>query len=418
MAGNQARRIGFVATGIVLGLVGIGAGAAVARIVHAARALVTPPKRPWSSSEVLEVGEREVTLRRSKDVELRGRYGLWTDGDRGYAKVGDVLQETEDTVTRELIAAEDPPLEPGLRARLGAAFYRSPAELGVPVEDVLIATPVGAAPAWLVQSDERQAQDPAAATEDAWAILVHGRDAGKWETIRAVPVLRAAGFTTLIVSYRNDPGAPAAPDGRYHLGLAEWEDVEAAIGFALARGAQRIVLAGWSMGGATILQTLERTTHAETIEGVILDSAAVDWRAIIDLGLEQQRVIGPLRTLFLKLLTTPWGARIIGLDAPIDLGALDRVRHVGRLRIPLLVLHSRDDRVVPVASARAFAAARPDLVTYEEFEGAGHVRIWNLHQERYEAAIRSWLERLRSARRTGASERTAPTTRRSGAGGV
>ena len=62
------------------------------------------------------------------------------------------------------------------------------------------------------------------------------------ETLRAVPVFRDAGYTTLLVSYRNDGDAPRSDDHRYALGDTEWLDVEAAMRYALDHGARNIVL--------------------------------------------------------------------------------------------------------------------------------------------------------------------------------
>src|SRR5690606_30900234 len=99
-----------------------------------------------------------------------------------------------------------------------------------------------------------------------------------------------AGCTTLVVSYRNDPGAPKAPDGRYHLGDREWYDVEAAIAYAQQHGARRITLVGWSMGGGIVLQTLRRSPLAGVVDRVVLDSPAIEWRAVIRRLLDARRV--------------------------------------------------------------------------------------------------------------------------------
>ena len=383
--------MGLVALGAAAGVAVLAAGAVVARLVRGARSLVTPPP-PYISGRILGISEDEVTLTRSAETTLPGRYGMWTDVERGYAKVGDVLRLDDQGVTRRLIAVEEEPWAPGLVVRMGAAYYRSPAELDVPVEDVLVRTPLGPAPAWCIRPPVDRSTDANRQGEE-WAILVHGRDAVQWETIRAVPVLREAGLTTLIISYRNDPGAPAAPDGRYHLGDREWADVEAAIAYALAHGATRVTLMGWSMGGGIVLQTLRRSSLAGAVHRAILDSPAVDWRAVIARILERRRIPTVLHPVFLGALTTTIGARLLGLDEPIDLDRLDSVAGADEIDVPVLVLHSRADDVAPISAARAFAAARPELVTLEEFDGAGHVRLWNRHEAQYVSTIRRWLAR-------------------------
>src|SRR5215203_1858073 len=114
-----------------------------------------------------------------------------------------------------------------------------------------------------------------------WAVLVHGRGARKEETLRAVPVLHDAGWTSLVAAYRNDRDAPRGPDGRYNLGLSEWRDVEAAMGYAVSHGARRILLLGWSMGAAIVLQALDRSPLSDYVVGVALDSPVIDWGVVL-----------------------------------------------------------------------------------------------------------------------------------------
>jgi len=391
VTGAQARRALGIAAGAVIGT-GVAVGIGLVGVsIAAARRLIVPPRKAVVEGHIVGIGEGTVTLTRGGTTDLPGRYGMWVrESDRGgYAKVGRIVGLTDHTVTRTVETIDEGALRIGDPVRLAAAYYRDPRELDVAVHDVLIRTPLGDDPAWLVPSVD--------STGD-WVILVHGRDANRWETIRAVPTFRAAGFTSLIVTYRNDPGAPASPDRRYALGDREWEDIDAAIEYALRAGAKRIVLMGWSMGGALVLQTARRSPHRDVIAGIVLDSAVIDWRELINRSLAELGLRAPIPALSMSLVTTAIGARLVGYAAPISLDRLDGVANAALLDVPVLVLFSRDDPTAPYISAARLAAARPDLVELESFDIAGHVRIWNLWQERYESRIAAWLTRFTAER--------------------
>ena len=46
---------------------------------------------------------------------------------------------------------------------------------------------------------------------------------------------------------------------------------------AVQRGAREILLVGWSMGGAIVLQTLSRSWLADHVTHVVLDAPVIDW---------------------------------------------------------------------------------------------------------------------------------------------
>lgn len=409
---RSVRSAGIIAAAVAGG-VAVGAAVVSVLTVIAARKVVTPPTRPEVVTRILEVGDDWIRLTAGPETRLAGRYGLWFDDDRGHAKLGEVIDEGPGWVRRALTSIDFGEPREGMGARTGAAYYLSPRELGVPTRDVQITTELGAAPAWHVPAgDPGEHGAWREASGDRWAILVHGRAAQRHEAIRAIPSFRARGWTTLTISYRNDPGAPASPDGRYALGDREWADVEAAIRYARRRGAKRIVLMGWSMGGALVLQTITRSPLARDIESVILDSPVVDWVSTLRFQARLNRLPSIVLPAVVGVLSSAWGGRITGQSGPIDLQRLDLVRSAALLRIPILIMHSVDDGYVPIDASRSLAEARPDLVQLVEFVQAHHVRLWNLAPQRWENAIDTWLMALESAR-TGAISSRGPRSRRS-----
>lgn len=381
----------------MLGATSVGAAALVATAVvvataiaaRAARAVVTPPgERP--EEVVLHRVDRAsgtVTVSLTAETALPGRYSLWFDRGRGHARVGPIVARGDGVVTRVLESVQRGEIDEAVRGRWGAWYFLTPADLGLAFEEVAVDTELGPAPAWLVPAgDERD-----------WVIQVHGRGVTRAEGLRAVPVAHAAGWTSLLISYRNDGDAPRSPDGRYGLGDEEWRDVAAAIRLACVRGARRIVLMGWSMGGATVLQTVLRAPEAAELDGVILESAAVDWRAILACQAARRRLPRVIQHLAFAFLTHPVGVRVTGRGAPIDLDRLDAAARAAELGVPLLALHSDADPDVPIAPVLRLVAAAPGEVRLERFADAGHTRLWNSDPRRFDRSIGGWLRALPAA---------------------
>ncbi|GHF08467.1 alpha/beta hydrolase family protein [Pseudolysinimonas yzui] len=383
-----------IALGGVIGALSLVGAAAVATAtvsVIIARKVLVPPSRREEDVAIrsVDLDEGLIVLDSTADSRLPGEYSFWFSRESGHARIGEIVATTATTVTRRILGVDSGDLATARRGRLTGWFYLTPADLEVPFEDVAIATPLGDAPAWLIP--------PADAARDRWAIHVHGRAVRRPETLRAVPIFREAGFTSLVVSYRNDHEAPRSDDFRYALGDREWLDVDAAMRYAVDNGATQIVLVGWSMGGATVLQALTRSSVGDRVAGVVLESPVVDWIAALDFQVRLRRLPVFVRSFVIVLFKSRWGRFFTGLAEPLDIDRLDFVTRANELDRPMLILHSDDDGFVPSTASRALAIARPDIVSYEAFEVARHTKLWNYDRARWEGAIRSWLATLPTA---------------------
>ena len=352
-----------------------------------ARAVLTPDRERPDDVSILAVGDGEVTLGATPDTVIPGRYGLWLDGGRGHVRLGEIVAADDNarSVTREVLGVDRGELEVG-PARWNSYYYGDPPDrsLSVPTELINYPSELGLMPAWVVP--------PASgATGERWAVLVHGRGARREETIRAIPTLRASGWTCLTPSYRNDVGVPRGPDGRYSLGLAEWRDIESAIRYAVGRGAQEILLVGWSMGGAIVLQALDRSELAPLVSRVVLDAPVLDWGDVLAYHARVHRVPAPLGSLSRTMMGRQWGKRLVGIHDVLDVAQTDWVSRCDELSRPMLILHSVDDDFVPVGPSQRLAAARPEIVTLEEWQVARHCKEWNTDAPRWEAAVRRFV---------------------------
>ena len=383
---GAAGTIGIAATAIGLLAAAAGTVAAVITVRMARRVVMPRTINPEEERIVaVDLAGGEVVLAASDETRMRGRYGLWFDHESGHARLGDVIDEDDRFVRRRLDSVDFGRLERADRGRIDSWYHLGPWELGHEYDNVLVETPLGPAPAWVV---------PAAKPSTRWIIQVHGRAAKRQEGLRAVEPARAAGWNSLLISYRNDGEAPESEDRRYGLGGTEWADVVAAVRYAEEHGAERIVLMGWSMGGAIALQAVLRSAAVrERLVGVILDSPAIDW---VDILRFQGQALGFPRGLgdaVARLLGGPWSGGLTGVAAPIDVVDLDPVARADELPVAMLLMHSADDGFVPIDGSRRLAASRPDLVQFEEFTGARHTKLWNHDPERWTTLVRGWLER-------------------------
>ncbi|GEB45614.1 MULTISPECIES: alpha/beta hydrolase family protein [Microbacterium] len=350
-----------------------------------ARTVVRPAgRRPDTRIVRLDAAAQTISLERTPNTTLPGRYGLFTVGSVEYLRLGSIVGEDGTTVTRKLLThvPADGDLAP--EAAFSGWYFDKPDDLLLPFRSLDIDTGVGACPAW---------EFPAERDSDVWVVQVHGRGTTRSETLRAVPVFHALGISSLVVSYRNDGDAPRSPSGTYALGATEWRDVDAAIGYARRRGARHVLLMGWSMGGALSLQAALESPHTDVIAGLVLDSPVADWRTVLTFQGRAMRLPRPVIALAERTLASTWGATALRSGEPIPLDRLDAVSRAAELRHPVLILHSDDDGFVPSDASHALARARPDLVTMETFTVARHTKLWNYDEMRWTTAIRDWVRR-------------------------
>jgi uncharacterized protein len=226
-------------------------------------------------------------------------------------------------------------------------------------------------PAWLVPG-----------RRDTWAIVVHGINATPQTGLRIVPALHRRGLPALLITYREDLGAPASPDGFHHMGLTEWRDLEAAGRYALAHGARRLVLAGYSMGGAIVTQFMQKSSLAPRVVALVLDAPALNWRRIIEFNAEEMGFPG------FAARPVEWA---VGLRIDADWDSLDALRHSEDFRRPILLFHGEDDDVVPISLSDELAAELPGRVEYHRLPEAGHTESWNVDPRLYERRLEAFI---------------------------
>ncbi|MCB5907308.1 alpha/beta hydrolase [Streptomyces pinistramenti] len=373
-------RLGTAAAAAATTVIGAGA-AAVAVGRYAGDAILKPsPDHPFpgdSRLTVHSVTDELITLTRSLASLRPGTYGL--TGSGCHAVVGPVVHHTPhpaDTVVRRLERVTHGTLAPGIRMRLTPQVYiGNPRDaLGLECADVDIPGELGALPAWFVPG-----------ARETWVITAHGLGTTREHPMVVLPFLRRHQLPVLDLAHRNDVGAPQTADRVHHLGDTEWRDLDAAIRYAIRYGARDVVLHGWSTGATMALRAAVNSALRGRIRGLVLDSPVLDRRATVRALAAARRVPRALLPLAVRAAEGHTGLPVDRLADAVDPAALT---------VPTLLFHGPDDTLAPWTFSRAFAARRPELITFHPVPHAPHAAMWNADPARYEEVLRRFLTPL------------------------
>lgn len=161
-----------------------------------------------------------VMLDRNRSTAAPDIYNLWLE-QGGWAQLGDEVHPREPGKVARLVTGTSDGLclKLGDRASWSGIYFATPQDAGLDACDVTIRTPKGYAPAWRIDVDP-----------SIWAIHVHGLGSMRAGTLRGVQVATELGYTSLIVSYRNNGEGPRIGTVRSTLGFTEADDIEEAVG--------------------------------------------------------------------------------------------------------------------------------------------------------------------------------------------
>jgi hypothetical protein len=328
------------------------------------------PPPTLREQRVLAAEPGRIRLSRDRQSLEAGRWAL--EWPHGYGMVGRVLAADSGSVTREFHTVVGVPPVDGWASLRGVSRSADPQSLlGLAYRTVVVDGPLGGYPAWWVPG-----------ADSSWVLYVHGRGANRAEGLRTLGVLAARGLPGLLVTYRNDVEAPPSPDGFSHLGLSEWEDLEAAVRWTLAHGARDVVLSGYSMGGQIVMQFMARSSLAKHVIAIVLESPLLDWDATLAC---RARVLG------VPAFATALGKRTAAARGRLDWQELDRVSHLEAVAVPTLIFHGVHDTFVPESVSEAFRRVRPNRTTVIHMPHGDHVEAWNTDPAGYAATLHRWL---------------------------
>jgi len=192
-------------------------------------------------------------------------------------------------------------------------------------------------------------------------LFLHGNAGNLSHRVPTLSLLSELGAGVLIVSYRGYglSGGEPGEQGTYHDAQAAHDHLTGVLGVP----ARRIVVHGRSLGGAVASWlAVERECGALVLEST--------FTSVPDLAAEIYPLF-PVRLL----------ARI----------RYDTLSRIASVRCPVLVVHGRDDEVVPFRHGRRLFEAAPQPRAFLEIPG-GHNDSRMLHDPRYREALRRMIE--------------------------
>jgi pimeloyl-ACP methyl ester carboxylesterase len=193
------------------------------------------------------------------------------------------------------------------------------------------AAEIGAKPVQLTAADGTQLYAwHRAASGDRAILYLHGNAETVAGSMSLQRLAHQEGWDFLAVAYRGYPGSEGAPSqaGVVLDARAAWDHLVDEVGVK----PDRVVVHGRSLGGGVALQLTQEVTPA----GLVLEST---FRSVLELALRTAPGL-PVE----RLLRHPFRSDLIAPECDV----------------PTLVLHSRDDGVIPVDHGRWLAEALPN----------------------------------------------------------
>jgi pimeloyl-ACP methyl ester carboxylesterase len=253
--------------------------------------------------------------------------------------------------------------------------WATPASVGLEYEEVEVLSTDGVSlRAWWVP-----AGDSARA-----AVFVPGWGGYKFEEhlLQTLPVYHDAGYSLLMLDLR----AQGESDGRRRtLGYREVRDVRGALVWLRRQGytLDQVVLHGWSLGGATVLRAAPGTGVAAVVEEAAYGDLPLLLRGKIPEFVRFGGMLEPAILLAGKLFPDFDYQEVV----PKREAAMLSVEGV-----PLFIIHSTDDEVVPYEQAKLLAAAYPDSSVWT-LGAYRHVEAYEHPQ--YAQRLRAFLDATR-----------------------
>jgi len=238
----------------------------------------------------------------------------------------------------------------------GRALEATPASIGLDYENVRIDT----------SDDERLHGWFVPAPESRGTLLFfHGNAGNISHRLESIAIFHELGLDVLIIDYRGygESSGRTTEQGTYLDAAAAWDHLVNERGIA----PERIVVFGRSLGGAVAAWLGARLKSGRGPAAVIIESSFTS-------GVDMARRLYPF--LPVRLITR--------LRYPV-------ADYVAELECPALVVHSRDDEIIPFNMGQSIYAAVEQRKSFLELRGDHNAGFW-ISRDVYIAGLAEFLD--------------------------
>ena len=197
-------------------------------------------------------------------------------------------------------------------------------------------------------------------------LFCHGNAGNIADRLELIKVLHSAGLSVFIFDYAGYGQSTGKPSEQQ-----TYEDARAAWDYLTVTRkieAERIIILGRSLGGGVATQL----AVTEKPAGVVLEST---FTSIPDIGAR-----------LYPWLPVRWLSRV----------SYDNLARMSEIRVPILIMHSRDDEVIPYSHAQSLLAASPGGTLHRTLNGK-HSDAYFVDPLGYAAIWRDFVRSLKPA---------------------
>lgn len=224
-------------------------------------------------------------------------------------------------------------------------------------------------------------------------ILAHGYKQNRLQfgekTLDMIKSFLDKGYNVLAFDFRNC----GISDGNLtSVGVYEKDDLLGAVKYVRAAGSKHVVLMGFSMGASASLVAAGDIDKSQGVDAVIADSPFADLKEYIA---ESLQVWTPLPRIPFNF-TVPLTIRAITGINPNEASPREVIRNFAPK--PVLLIHSTDDKAIPVENSRelysVYSKAAKGKAVYWETSGAGHVEAYEANPGIYMEKVFEFLDKV------------------------